>query len=277
MCIAIFKPKEHTLTRDTLKICFEGNSHGAGFAYPDGGKMVVDKGYFKFKEFWEAYSEVQKKALPMLIHFRYRTHGLQNAENCHPWQIDAEHAMIHNGVIKQFSGGNKKGKLSDTGKFNEHVLKPMFLANSRQWLENWSKCLIEDFIGTGNKVVILSANGDYQIYREEFGTWSGGCWFSNDGFKPKKEFWLGRGHDSHKPSKPLVHNVNPTLDMTKLDAVLERLETERKSGKKKDKKDASEVSAEDRAHDSKVAAEVTATLTAQGRTHELEHANHGSE
>jgi predicted glutamine amidotransferase len=121
MCIAIYKKEGTRLTDDTLHNCWYANSDGAGFMYAEHNKLHVHKGYFTLDEFKEAYEPHKDKQA--VVHFRIRTHGDINYENCHPYSVDRNLAFIHNGTISKASSRYKDK--SDTWHFNEDVLKPL--------------------------------------------------------------------------------------------------------------------------------------------------------
>src|ERR1041385_6523491 len=155
MCITCYCPPEKRLTKETLKICFNNNNDGAGFAFNQDDKLIVEKGFFNFNELWNALKQIPKDS-SLVIHCRKVTHGPKDKKNCHPWRIDENHAFTHNGTIKQFDSDDKDEKLSDTGKFVSQILRPMFKANPDQWRDSWAKELIEDYIGDKNKCIIIS-------------------------------------------------------------------------------------------------------------------------
>src|ERR1041385_705405 len=109
MCICLFKPKNVIITKKVLKTCFENNPHGAGMAYAsnDGEKVIIDKGYFHFREFWKKFHAIQENKA-MLVHFRVATSGVINKKNCHPWKVDEQHALIHNGTVANKIGVGAK-------------------------------------------------------------------------------------------------------------------------------------------------------------------------
>jgi hypothetical protein len=100
MCLAIYKPEKVKLYRADLRRAFEANPDGAGFAYYDNSqrRVIVEKGFFQFNEFWRAFQEVQRDNLKAIVHFRWATHGAVNNDNCHPYDLD-DGALIHNGMI----------------------------------------------------------------------------------------------------------------------------------------------------------------------------------
>ena len=117
MCIAIVKPSGVKMpSRDILKVCFKNNPDGAGFAYNRNGRNYLHKGYFTFKEFYDALSGCRiKQSEAALIHFRVATHGNIDKSTCHPFLITGNYddmkithlkssgaIMIHNGMLNLY-------------------------------------------------------------------------------------------------------------------------------------------------------------------------------
>ncbi len=177
------KSKETIITKKVLKTCFINNPHGAGMAWPsdDGKKVIIEKGFFHFREFWKKFQELQINR-PMLIHFRVATSGVIDKVNCHPWQIDDQHALIHNGVVQHKMGMDSKD-YSDTGLFVKHVLQPTFSKNDKVWKTFPYKWILESAMGKNNKFVIMDNKGNSVIFNEKEGEWHNGVWFSNDTYK----------------------------------------------------------------------------------------------
>lgn len=183
MCLLIASPEGRKIPHKHLRVGYASNPQGAGFCYAKEGKIFIEKGFFTFDSFIKAFGKINGK-YPALIHFRWATSGGTNTENCHPWEIDENHAMAHNGILWEFDKLNPQK--SDTGNFVDFVFKPMFAANPTQYKENFVKYLISESIGKGNKIAILSSAGEVTIYNEESGNWSGGNWYSNYDYLPAK-------------------------------------------------------------------------------------------
>ena len=202
MCIAIAKPEGRVLTQQTLENCFSANPDGAGFMYAENGRLHIEKGFFTLKDFLEAYEPHKEKTA--VIHFRIRTHGPTNAENCHPFQVSRKLGVVHNGTITGYNDNNK----SDTWLFNEEILQPLV----RRWgalplFSDPIKSLIEDRIGW-SKLVFLDNQGNIQIMNEKSGTWESGVWFSNYSFRtlPRQNIPdIYRGSQSQSQNKGTVH------------------------------------------------------------------------
>jgi predicted glutamine amidotransferase len=188
MCIAILARPETILQKDVLARCFARNPHGAGFAVAKEGELYIDKGFFDFEQFWNCFDTLQEGATK-LVHFRYASAGNINQLNCHPWRIDKDHCMVHNGTLMDFIANPEKTPLSDTGLFNKYVLKPIFKKYRNLWKTQVGNYLLTQCMQyKRNKMVILSSKGDYIILNEEEGVWHEGAWWSNDGFLEFSEY-----------------------------------------------------------------------------------------
>lgn len=185
MCVIALKPRNVGIPKSVLKECFRNNPHGAGFAYPLNGKVILEKGFFSFKDFWSKYKDIDPR-YPVLIHFRVATSGEIDKNNCHPWRIDDSHVFAHNGIL-QNRLGVASDECSDTGIFSKHVIKPIFSINNTTWTSAAFKWLMEGGIGKNNKIVILNKSGEYVIFNEKEGEWAHGVWFSNQSYKTSRK------------------------------------------------------------------------------------------
>lgn len=206
MCIGLAKPADIKITKSVLKTCFENNPHGSGIARinPNGAGVIIEKGFFHFREFWTRYRLFQNE--PLLIHFRVATSANIDKRNCHPWRIDKNHALIHNGKI-QDKIGIESEDTSDTGLFVKHILRPTFQRNQEVWKTDAYKYLIERSIGDKNKMVIMDNKGEFVIFNEKLGEWVDGVWFSNDTYKNERKnldklakSWIETREDGRKLS-----------------------------------------------------------------------------
>ena len=178
MCIAIYKPRNVEVDQATLAQCFKSNPDGAGFMYAEQGRLTINKGYFSFDEFWEAFQPHANKHAA--IHFRIKTHGAVDEVNCHPFRVNNTLGFIHNGIIS----GHGSKEHSDTYMFNEEIIKPMMKRFGKNVIhDDTIRNLIEKYIGY-SKLVFLNNYGDYTIFNESSGHWHNGAWFSNSSYKP---------------------------------------------------------------------------------------------
>lgn len=177
MCIAIYKPAGKTIDKENLQQCFKINSDGAGFLVAKDKKLTLKKGFFTFDEFYEAYLPYENEQC--LIHFRIKTHGEINKDNCHPFMINKGLGFIHNGIINGFGLGD----ISDTRHFNSSILQPLVAKYGNQILfEPAVQELIESRIGY-SKLAFLDRHGNYQLFNEDKGVWDNEVWYSNYSYR----------------------------------------------------------------------------------------------
>ena len=178
MCIAIYKPEDKVLSLATLKECYTFNPDGAGFMYAENKKLHIEKGFFSFQSFYDAFKKHESKQA--VIHFRIKTHGKIDTTNCHPFAVNNAIGFVHNGIISGFGDANH----SDTIGFNQSILQPL--------VSKWGNLalfqdpiidLIEGRIGY-SKLVFLDRHGNHKIMNEHKGTWDDGVWYSNNSYKP---------------------------------------------------------------------------------------------
>lgn len=178
MCIAIYKPEDKIIPKKTLIECYNSNPDGAGFMYAENKKLHIEKGFFSFNSFYNAYKiHAHKKAV---LHFRIKTHGKIDTTNCHPFSVNNSIGFVHNGVISGFGDSNH----SDTIGFNHGVLQPLV----NKWgnlalFQDPLKDLIESRIGY-SKLIFLDRHGNHNIFNESKGVWDDGVWYSNNSYKP---------------------------------------------------------------------------------------------
>jgi glutamine amidotransferase len=201
MCLALYKPAKATLNQEEMRTAFKANPDGAGFAYYDPAlrRTVIQRGYFTFDSLWKDLKPIMEDNCPLILHFRWATHGDVNVENCHPFALQ-DGALIHNGIISgmgesTYKSSNKYytppvGKTcadmecsddrSDTREFVEDYLADMDMLALLS-----AKKLIEHTIGY-SKLVTIHDDGTVIIFNEQSGHWRNGVWYSNDSYKKAK-------------------------------------------------------------------------------------------
>lgn len=202
MCIAIFKPADKSIPKDTLRTCFDNNDDGAGFSYINtdfcGVRRLKIKKYMKFEDFYKAYEKATRlfPDSPFIIHFRIGTHGEKSSYNCHPFWVRKDLVFIHNGII---SGVGTDKRKSDTQLFNDKILKKL----PKDWERNdaiWS--LIHGFIGM-SKLIFLNTDGEYMIVNEDKGEWVDGVWYSNSSYKVRTTYFSHTNrYDTYRLPEP---------------------------------------------------------------------------
>jgi len=185
MCLIIFTPniRRALIRKSVLRRGFDGNPHGCGFSYIENGELKLDKGYFTFEDFYEAYKETRERIRsgPFLIHFRFATCGGHNKLNSQPIYSRNDLIMAHNGVFSELSF--PESGISDSvllaknlGKMNMPfpITKPYRLI---------LKALCADY----SKLVFMDKNGKWDIINSQLGAWRAGCWYSDKGECLKRE------------------------------------------------------------------------------------------
>lgn len=177
MCIAIYKPAGKLINKENLAQCFKANSDGAGFLVAKNKQLIMKKGFFTFDEFYDAYLPYANEQC--LIHFRIKTHGDINIDNCHPFMINKSLGFIHNGVISGFG----LGTMSDTSHFNSTIFQPLVAKYGNQVMfEPAIQDLVESRISY-SKLAFLDRHGNHKLFNEDKGVWDNEVWYSNTSYK----------------------------------------------------------------------------------------------
>lgn len=204
MCIAILKTKNGFITDEELRNSFENNSDGAGIAYTHNNELRIVKGIFDVEAFIKTVRQAEKLAdNNMLIHCRIGTSGNKDKNNTHPFKINENICLIHNGILSV--SVPKGSKINDTQIFINKFMKG--IANATIMNNPTYHNILEEMIGSNNKFVILNNKGEFKIINEKAGSWENGVWFSNGSHKTKKvtyknNFWDGyyRGYKGYYSS-----------------------------------------------------------------------------
>jgi hypothetical protein len=106
-------------------------------------------------------------------HWRMRTHGNIDLDNCHPYPVNTTTALMHNGILHT---GNK----ADTTKSDtHHFIKDYLTGVGDNALHDPGMLkMLGDFI-EGNRFAIMSADGRLSVVNKDQGVESHGLWFSN--------------------------------------------------------------------------------------------------
>lgn len=185
MCLAIVKPMGISIPEEHLQNGWDNNDDGAGFVYidPETKLFVVNKFMTyaafieKFNEANEAYGDVSD----FLIHFRIASKGVVSIDNCHPFIVDEDRVIIHNGTMWNIDI-DKKDKRSDTRVFAEDWLSQL----PPDWEDNQIiHLLLEDFLGSTSKMCLLHRTKGIYIYNQDKGMWVDDIWYSNKSYEKR--------------------------------------------------------------------------------------------
>lgn len=197
MCLALYKPAKAKLNQDEMRTAFTANPDGAGFAYYDPAlrRVIIQRGYFTFDALWTDLQPIMEDNCPLILHFRWATHGDVNVENCHPFQL-SDGALIHNGIISGMGTQTSYSKYYTPPKGDCDTACSDDRSDTREFVEDYladmgvleliaAKKLIEHTIGY-SKLVTIHNDGSVLIFNEQMGHWRNGVWYSNDSYKPYK-------------------------------------------------------------------------------------------
>lgn len=110
----------------------------------------------------------------LACHWRMRTHGDIDFENCHPYKVEGGGWLMHNGILHTGNDGDRTK--SDTWHYiREYLDSTMELvAHDSRFIK-----LLTDHIGSGNKFAMLTSDGRMSLAGEHRGLYVNGLWFSN--------------------------------------------------------------------------------------------------
>ena len=186
MCIIVAKPRGKKLKKHVLKNCWDRNNDGAGFMFTSDNKIIIRKELKNFDKLWLDYRNLiinkgfeQKQNV--VFHFRIKTHGKIDEDNCHPFYVNnGKHmAFCHNGTISNVKA-DRKGNKSDTLVFRDKILDHL----PKNWMNNPGICLLMAEFISYNKFAFLHADDTVTIINKSKGELDNGIWYSNTSYKP---------------------------------------------------------------------------------------------
>lgn len=196
MCIMAYIPEGVALPdEETLRRCWKRNSNWGGFMYVQDGRIMIEK--FSLCDDMVVALQAKHAAYgatsPFVFHMRLATNGAISMENTHPFRVGNKYAFAHNGVISKFS---KDKNVSDSKLFGEQILQKLLY---KDWILNDTvKQMMEKYIDSYNKVIILSADKQVLILNKNKGTEEDGIWWSNSGYEDYKTYSSGSNFSGSK-------------------------------------------------------------------------------
>ena len=162
-------------TPHLLENVYQNNPDGLGIMFAKGGKVKVFKTLPKTAAEARAFleSKLPKNDTHVAIHWRWRTHGAINIDQCHPYKVSETAWLMHNGVLH--TGNEDDDTKSDTWHFAKNYLAG--LPDDTLHHDGFLK-LIGDYI-ENNRFAILSADGRLSVVNTDQGIEHDGVWFSN--------------------------------------------------------------------------------------------------
>ena len=184
MCIIIVANANKRISNRIIKQAYKNNPDGFGIAASINGKLKVIKGLYKPNKIIKIYNQLRERATgDIVLHFRLATHGNITDNLCHPFRVNDDLVMFHNGIIDSQLVGWTKDYIdeSDSSLFCKNILRKFkrgFECND--YILN----MLGDFIGFHNKICLLNSDGNVSyINKDEWITYRN-ITYSNDSLLP---------------------------------------------------------------------------------------------
>jgi predicted glutamine amidotransferase len=208
MCLITINTPETTFTNDWLLDFYDHNQDGLGVMYAEGGTLFIEKFVPKTEKSVLNFYHTHVQGKQAVVHWRMRTHGATDMANAHPYEVlnMKEHGidlwMMHNGVLSGVNADQKH--MSDTWHFIRDTMRPM-LAAFPDLLKNTAFIeLVEERIGSSNKLVFLDNWGNTTVINEKAFTEFSGAQLSNT------YAWTSRSRHNLKATEKVVYAKTPS-------------------------------------------------------------------
>lgn len=184
MCILSYLPPNVEPDLEGLLNGGINNPDGHGWAITDRSTIIVGKS-MSLETALDDFETARKKHMSghALFHSRWATHGKLDTSNVHPFVVGGSDLTVvaHNGILPAAAWPAKKDPRSDTRIFADEILSTQY----RRLDKPGARHALKQWIGTGNKLVILTVDPKYRenayIVNEDKGHWDTltGLWHSN--------------------------------------------------------------------------------------------------
>ncbi len=166
MCLIIRCEKDKPLSRELLEDMQRRNDDGFGFMWIQDNKLKTHKNNSDdFELLWSKYEEL--KAFNPFIHLRYKTHGLIDHTNTHPYPCGHGIYLMHNGIVNVNDSSDRDK--SDTWHFIDQLIKPLIdlSPNPHKVIRSDKfRKLIENWMGNNTRMV-FGDRGGFIIFNEK--------------------------------------------------------------------------------------------------------------
>jgi len=176
MCILIHQPKDGCFESAQLQDFYNRNPDGFGAIVNRGDEVYVVKMVGSFAEIEDLYYN-KVACYEAVIHFRMKTHGDIDMDNCHPYEVTPGLWMAHNGVLATGNAANPR--MSDTWHYINDYLKPLLEAHPELIKQEAFLKMVGGHIGSSNKFAFMNQQGECFIVNRKSGVDHKGMWYSN--------------------------------------------------------------------------------------------------
>jgi hypothetical protein len=183
MCLLVTQQFDSPkISRDWIEDFATFNPDGIGAMYVQDGQLVIKKQLFKSVDELVTFFEDNIDGRDCAFHFRMKTHGNIDLENCHPYQVCSMEEdgldmwMMHNGILH--TGNKADVTKSDTWHYIRDYIRPLIKFNPDVVFEPFFADIIGEHIGS-NRFVFMDNTGRIAVVNEDQGVYWGGRWMSN--------------------------------------------------------------------------------------------------
>lgn len=171
MCLLMNIPATTEFDKEDILDFYDHNKDGVGVMFAENGVLHVKKILPRNAEdAWAFYNDVIK-GKECIAHFRLKTHGDIDMENCHPYKVFGEGEanapvyMAHNGVLSTGNAADKSK--SDTWHYINDIIRPCAQGSSDILFVPAFVSLLEKHIGSTNKFIFMDANGRVSVVNKQ--------------------------------------------------------------------------------------------------------------
>lgn len=163
MCLLMFqRVEDENLTKEIFDKAWSFNPDGFGLGYLHKTKnILVTRKNLKKSAAWEIYKETRdaKKYHGWLIlHWRFKTHGLVNEDNCHPFRAGNNVLLGHNGHIKIPEDRTYPVAWSDTRYFASILMDELPDKTKHVSHDKLNAPFVQEWIGNSKLVTLEKGN-----------------------------------------------------------------------------------------------------------------------
>jgi len=219
MCLIIYNSDGSKVPEHHIRIAHENNPHGFGIMWAQDGRVQTYRDILDADEIIDLLGKFD--GVPYVIHFRYRTRGPINENNCHPHRVLSHKAdghdlfMMHNGTFMFLKSDEEE---SDSVKFAKHLRGSLRVYGADSLFDKNQLTRMANRVGQINKMVFLRGDGKIALVNKAAGWENGALWYSNTySLKPGyREIQARAVSKAEKEEKnPLIKKLNDTLLLDK--------------------------------------------------------------
>lgn len=176
MCIIIYTESGAKIPETVLRDQWDANSDGAGIMYSDGKNIYHTKGLMSYNDFMVAYHSALKITNKIAIHFRKKSHGVVSEDNTHPFLVNKNIGLMHNGTISRCSP-EKKDHRSDTAIFADKLSSLLEELNDSALFSEKFLDFIQPFVGL-SRILFMNNLGNVSIINRDLWSEKNGILYS---------------------------------------------------------------------------------------------------